>query len=206
MLLLDHIRNSSIYQLLRGVHNSNEGNLLEITDSQTAEAQIELIRYAHTLYSIKDILEIGFNKGMFSLLISHINSHVSGGDVYILGIDVNPLANEAAKILNRSTPLSVDFQCEDSTTLVPKLNSNRSFDLAWVDGNHEYSYALQDLKNVSALGVPIILLDDTNMHTVQQAYQDWLNITPTYTELTNPFLAYDSRKARLFINRNTFVV
>lgn len=206
MLLLDHIRNSFIYQLLRGVHNSNEGNLLEITDTQTAEAQIELIRYAHTLYPIKDILEIGFNKGMFSLLISHINSHVVGGDVYILGIDVNPLAYEAAKILHRSTPLAIDFQCEDSTTLVPKLQSNRSFDLAWVDGNHEYAFALQDLKNVSALKVPIILLDDTNMDTVYQAYRDWLNVTPMYEELPNPFLAYDSRKARLFVNRNTFVV
>jgi predicted O-methyltransferase YrrM len=194
MMLLDKIRSHKAYELLRGVHNSDEGNILEITDERTAEAQIEFMRWVMAEMYPRNILEIGFNKGMFGLLLHFIRPHS-----YLTAIDINPKAASAANILNQYTTTDVDFMCGSSQEIVPNLQS--LYDLVWIDGEHSYFGAYTDLCNVSENSARVILLDDTNMPSVYNAYNDWLNTTVEYREIVNPYIDYDARKARIFVRQ-----
>ena len=56
MLLLDYLRSTEVYRALTANDLNSEGNLLQITDDRTSEAQIELIRYAVALADPRNIL------------------------------------------------------------------------------------------------------------------------------------------------------
>lgn len=193
MLFLDYLRNQPIYHQLTQVHNTNEGNLLEITDQRTAEAQIEFMRWAIRQVKGSNFLEIGTNKGLWGFLLSHIRNIA-----YLTTVDVNPDSERAAEILKASTLNQVLFINGSSIEVLPTLTPG-DYDFLWLDGNHNYDYTLQDLRNAVDLRIPFIAIDDTNMGSVQQAINDWLQTTQiVYHEVVNPFIQYDSRKVRLY--------
>jgi predicted O-methyltransferase YrrM len=195
MLFLDYLRNTECYKLLCQVHDSNEGNTLEIIDDRTAEAQVEFHRWAWSLVlaefaEASEVLEVGHNKGMFGLLFSTICPN--GG---LTAIDVNPKAAKAAEILNQYTTIDVDFLCGDSDDILHEVIG--PFDYAWVDGNHDTGPALADLMHCDRLAIPWVAVDDTAYPSVVAAVEQWQNAAP-YTEIPNPFIAADARKARLY--------
>lgn len=190
MMLLDYIRSLPVYTELINVHSTGEGNLLEITDTSTAEAQISFFIWALGQSETFDVLEIGTNKGLWGLLLSVIRPNVG-----LTTIDINPDSAKAADILADKTNLDcVYFLCGNSMDILPSLKTG--FDFAWVDGHHGYEFALSDLQNCARLGIPYIAIDDTNMGSVMQAVTTFLDTMP-YTEVPNPFITRDARKARL---------
>jgi predicted O-methyltransferase YrrM len=193
MLFLEYLRNQPIYRELQAVHHTNEGNLLEITDTRTAEAQIEFIRWATQYSGAHTYLEIGHNKGYFGYLLSQIVVYPK-----LTAIDINPDSRKAADILNRYDKIDVTFIEGSSIDVLPTLN-RWVYDFIWLDGNHNYEFALEDLRNATVLQIPWIAIDDTNMGSVQKAIEDWQRETNiAYHEITNPFIGYDSRRARLY--------
>ncbi len=191
MMLLDYIRTLPAYTKLINVHKTGEGNLLELTDTSTVEAQISFFIWALSKARVLSVLEIGTNKGLFGLLLSILRPNVD-----LTTIDINPDSILAADILNSEVDLSyVYFFCGDSTKILPNIHD--VYDFAWVDGNHNYEYALSDLRHCARLSIPYIAIDDTNMKSVAQAVETFL-AEGVYKEIENPFISRDSRKARLF--------
>ena len=140
MIFLDYIRGTEIYKALCPVHDSNEGNTLEIIDPATAEAQIEFHRWAlakvrgewNGVNSFLEVLEVGTNKGMFGLLLWHIDPHAR-----LTTMDVNPDAKQAVEFL-REFGLDARFYLGSSIDVLPELLKKRLlFDYAWIDGDHE---------------------------------------------------------------------
>lgn len=190
MMLLDYIRSLPVYSELVNVHSTGEGNLLEITDTDTAEAQISFFIWALGRSETFDVLEIGTNKGLWGLLLSVIRPNVG-----LTTIDINPDSAKAADILADSTDLDcVYFLCGNSMDILPGLHTR--FDFAWVDGHHGYEYALSDLTHCARLGIPYIAIDDTNTGSVLDAVNNFLETTQ-YVEVPNPFIDRDTRKALL---------
>ena len=180
------------------MHDSDEGNTLEIVDDTTAEAQAEFHRWALAMvmaeaqYGIH-VLEVGTNKGMFGLLLMNINPSVT-----LYTIDINPQAKQAAEILEEFDLLTI-FYCGDSAVLLKelKVSSAPAFHYAWVDGHHGEDEALSDLMGCDRLRIPWVAVDDTAYETVAAAIERWLAAAP-YVEVPNPFLDHDSRQARLY--------
>ena len=206
-LFLDYLRSLPIYAALCSVHDSNEGNTLEIIDPLTAEAQVEFHRWALGMVRAEnpgfgddgkvvtdtvEVLEIGTNKGMFGLLLLHIEP-LAG----LITIDVNPCALDAAWALSRSG-LDVEFHHGPSAEILPTLTG--PYDYAWVDGHHGEAEALADLMGCDRLAIPWVAVDDTVYPTVTAAIEQWLQAAP-YEEVVNPFLEWDSRRARLYRRR-----
>lgn len=193
-LFLDYLRSLPIYQELCAVHDSDEGNTLELVDDTTAEAQVEFHRWALSMVRAEnpegiEVLEVGTNKGMFGLLLWHIDP-LAG----LYTIDVNPRSEQAAKSLC-TAGLDVSFECGDSAVLLPTITG--WFEYAWVDGHHGEDEALADLMGCDRLKIPWVAVDDTVYETVAAAIERWLAAAP-YVEVSNPFLAHDTRQARLY--------
>lgn len=55
-----------------------------------------------------------------------------------------------------------------------------SFDLGWLDAGHCYDLALGDLRKMRDLGIPVILMDDSDMESVQLAMDTFLKENPEY--------------------------
>jgi prepilin-type processing-associated H-X9-DG protein len=196
-LFLDYLRSLPIYQELCAVHDSDEGNTLELVDDTTAEAQVEFHRWALGLVRANNsnsvnTLEIGTNKGMFGLLLWQVDP-LAG----LYTIDVNSRAGDAARLLNHSG-LDVEFECGDSAVILPVLKyCGKHFNYAWVDGHHGCDEALADLMGCDRLKISWVAVDDTVYETVATAIERWLAAAP-YEEVLNPFLEHDTRKARLY--------
>jgi hypothetical protein len=193
-LFLNYLRSLPIYQELCAVHDSDEGNTLELVDDTTAEAQVEFHRWALSMVRAEnpdgiEVLEIGTNKGMFGLLLWQVDP-LAG----LYTIDVNPRAGDAAEALY-SAGLDVEFECGDSAEVLPYLTA--PFSYAWVDGHHGEDEALADLMGCDRLKIPWVAIDDTSYETVASAIERWLAAAP-YVEVLNPFIAHDTRKARLY--------
>jgi hypothetical protein len=197
MLFLDYLRGTDTYKQLCAVHDSNEGNTLEIIDDATAEAQIEFHRWALALVRAEnpegiEVLEIGTNKGMFGLLLLHVDP-LAG----LYTMDINPRAGDAARELNHSG-LDVEFERGDSAVLLQELTVSRGyFNYAWVDGDHREEPALADLMGCDRLKIPFVAVDDTAYDSVASAVASWLSKAP-YEEIPNPFIPADARQARLY--------
>jgi Methyltransferase domain len=193
-LFLDYIRTTECYKALCQVHDSNEGNTLELIDDTTAEAQVEFHRWALGMVRAEnpdgiEVLEIGTNKGMFGLLLLHLDP-LAG----LYTIDVNPLAEQAVNALCKAG-LDATFECGPSHEVLPTLHKGYAY--AWVDGHHGSAEAFADLQWCNSLQVPWVAVDDTVYPTVSDAITTWLSNAP-YEEVLNPFLAHDLRQARLY--------
>lgn len=194
MTFLDFLRSTDTFRALTEASDSQEGNSLEWVDEATAGAQIEFHRWALWQVMEKEpgcrVLEIGHNKGMFGLLLSHIRPWAG-----LVALDGNPASARAAAILNARTTLTVTFHQGDSTQVMPGIQGRFSY--AWVDGGHDTEVALSDLRHCDRLRIPWVAVDDTAYGTVADAIAEWRARAP-YVEIANPFIASDSRQARLF--------
>jgi hypothetical protein len=193
MLFLDYLRGTDTYKQLCAVHDSNEGNTLEIIDERTAEAQIEFHRWALSLAMVADFggkfLEIGHNKGMWALLVSHLYR-----TAYIDAIDENPLSAKVAEIVMADSDVFINFIKGRSCEVFPVSGK---YNYAWVDGGHDFDTALCDLDQCDRLKIPWVAVDDTAYDSVSNAVAAWLSKAP-YEEIPNPFIAADARQARLY--------
>jgi predicted O-methyltransferase YrrM len=187
--LLEHLRAQPLYRRLRDGFDSVEGNLLEVTDDQTATAQVEALQWAIARAAPRAVLETGTNKGYFGYLLAHITR-----DVTLHTFDGDPRCERQARILNEGQArVRVRFTLGDTKqTLAAFAEPDIGF--AWIDGGHDEATAASDIGHAMRLGVPLIAVDDTLiMGETARAVDSALAAHKGYQRLEHPFAAADSR-------------
>jgi hypothetical protein len=189
-LFLDHARSTELYRRLCRVPATDDGNLLEHTSDQVAEAQTEFLRWALQLARPKVLLETGTHKALFGYVVSLLLR-----DVVLHTLDVHPGAAEAVGALNAGqSNVSCVFHAGDSRETFPRLSVPAQF--AWLDGGTEHDVVMSDLLQCYRLRVPYVAVDDTAYPSVKNAVGYVLDHFP-YTVVPNPFGDKDSRGAVL---------
>ena len=113
--------------------------------------------------TVKTALEIGFNAGHSAeiFLANNIDLHLTSFDLgshdYVL---------YAKKYIDITFPGRHELILGDSTVTVPQFisnNPNKTFDIIFIDGGHDYNIARADMENCYKLANKdtIVMLDDT---------------------------------------------
>jgi hypothetical protein len=179
--------NNSIYHSLLNSNGSTEGGFLYGYSSENSRlAQHTLMINILKAVKPKRILEIGTHKYLFFYFLSHFIDNFEL-DTY----DHSKTCKKSLNIINDLSGSKVNFIFGDTIKTLPKCK--KEFDLAWVDGGHEYDTALSDLTNIGKLKVPYILVDDARIDSVNRAIVEFLKVNKKYYEIRNPFWEYDER-------------
>lgn len=142
---------------------------------QQIKRQCDTIKKIIKDYNIKNVLEIGFNNGSSSELF------LSNGIEFVLSFDIGEYdyVNKYKKKIDIKYPNKHELIIGNSVETIPKYieNSEKKFDLIFIDGGHEYIIAKSDLINCKKLAheSSIVILDDTVKD--YQSVQTW-NIGP----------------------------
>jgi predicted O-methyltransferase YrrM len=132
-----------------------QGNILN-TGDRGATPLITIAHYV-VLTGARSFLETGTQKGFFGYFLSRL----LGDDFDLVTCDCDERSRRAVELL-QSKPFAlghVEFILGDSKETLPKVT--RKFDLAWIDGGHDYATALSDIQQAIRLEIPCILIDDT---------------------------------------------
>lgn len=154
---LNHIRMTSLKEYLsEHGYFQFEGNSGELPD-QT----VDLKRFA-TLPHVKHIMEIGFNAGHSANTFLNANPFA---DVVSFDLGCHPYVNFAKQYIDMTYEGRHQLILGDSQkTLVEygNTNPNKTFDLIFIDGGHEYDIALNDMMNCMKFAHEntIVILDD----------------------------------------------
>jgi hypothetical protein len=189
-LFLAHARSTDLYKQLCRVSATDDGNLLEHTSDQVAEAQTEFLRWALQLARPKVIVETRANKGLFGYFVSLLLH-----DVVLHTLGVHPGAAQAVKTLNAGqVNVSCIFYEGDSRVTFPRLHVQADF--AWLGGGHQHDVMLSDLLQCYRLQIPYVAVEDATYPSVRKEVAYTLDHFP-YAVLPNPFTPNDSRGAML---------
>jgi predicted O-methyltransferase YrrM len=112
--------------------------------------------------SIRLILEIGFNAGHSSYVFLGARP-----DVRVVSFDLgeHSYVSAAKDFIDKKFPGRHELVLGDSTITVPRYRAEHphaDFDLAFVDGGHDYEVAAADLRNCQALVAQdgLVIMDD----------------------------------------------
>jgi len=138
------------------IHN---GRIIE-GFSQQIPRQIELLN--NFAINAKEILEIGFNAGHSSELFLKANSNVN---VTSFDLDCYIITSVGKTYIDIKYPDRHTLILGDSTLSIPKFikQTNKKYDIIFIDGGHDYNVAYADLLNCRELSNEntIVLMDDT---------------------------------------------
>lgn len=127
-----------------------------------------LLKYAKS-HNIKSILEIGvFNGNFAERLLDTVTSKSPIYKIHYLGVDLFAEAftdkiyhdevslypqsiSDVQYKLSKYTNVIVELVQGDSADILPKISSNKNFDVIHIDGGHSYNTVLQDWLNVSKI-------------------------------------------------------
>ncbi len=200
-----------LYRQLTEVFSTPEGNLLEVTDYATAQAQIDFFRYALLKSRPRKVMETGTNKGLFGFALFHLISEEALPPVRLYTFDINEKSAECIRLLNQSQNVvrSQFFHGDTKQTLLHFHEPN--IDLAWIDGGHDDATAYSDLSHAIRLGIPYIAVDDIKTFPyspddpgaphLAAVVSRILQEHPKYKQIPNPFYDRDSRGAILLTSR-----
>ena len=147
-----------------------EGSTFGWDDMSESLKQMELHKKAFLLIKPKNILEIGTHKGSYSYFCK---TEISDCKIWTFGID--PESKACTDLINDYfNEKFITFIEGDSTKTMPNFKEDVKFDIAWVDGNHTYEYAMIDLEQCDRLNINNILVDDMEMTTVRSAVNDFI--------------------------------
>lgn len=111
---------------------------------------------------IQSVLEIGFNAGHSSYVFLDARP-----DVRVVSFDLGEhgYVRRAKRFIDAKFPGRHELVLGDSTVTVPRYRAEHPdalFDLAFVDGGHDYSVASADLRNCRELACPdgLVIMDD----------------------------------------------
>lgn len=120
----------------------------------------------------KYVLETGTHKGYYSYFLKKLLPEVK---IYTFGI--NPESKMCVDAIEKFfAEKFITFYSGDSRETLTNFENTEeiNFDLAWVDGGHEYDVALSDLNNCARLGIENILIDDCDHSGVRGALEHFL--------------------------------
>ena len=123
-------------------------------------SQMQFIIDCLTEIKPKTVLETGTNKANFVFLVKSIIKNCK-----IFTFDIHSWCGDKVDLVKKYFNVDdIIFICGDTrkTLFDISLKTNK-FDLALVDGGHEYAIALNDLNGCAELKIPYILVDDYNM-------------------------------------------
>lgn len=138
-------------------------NNFENGSGQLPQQQIDLIKLVNT-GSVKTIMEIGFNAGHSAEALLSAKP-----DTTLVSFDIATHAyiDAAKEFIDMKFPGRHTLIKGDSLHAIPKFISEypaTKFDLIFIDGCHDFRYAMADLVNCRSLAHKdtIIVLDDTS--------------------------------------------
>lgn len=138
-------------------------NNLENGSGQIPQQQIDLIKLVN-LGPAKTTMEIGFNSGHSADAILSAKP-----DVTLVSFDIatHSYIDAAKEYIDMKYPGRHILVKGDSVVSIPKYvhdNPGTKFDLIFIDGCHEFRYAITDLMNCRSLAHKdtIVILDDTS--------------------------------------------
>jgi predicted O-methyltransferase YrrM len=130
-----------------------QGNILN-TGDRVATPLITIAHYV-ALTGARSFLETGTQKGFFGYFLSQL---LGEEDYNLTTCDCDERSKRAVELL-ACERISVRFIFGDTKETLPLVDEK--FDLAWIDGGHDYATALSDIRQAVRLEIPCILIDDT---------------------------------------------
>lgn len=130
--------------------------------SAQVPGQVEFLKDIVQHESIKNVMEIGFNAGHSAEIFLSSNENIN---LTSFDIGVHAYLKKGKKYIDTTYPNRHSLVLGNSLITVPEYfeKNNTKFDIIFIDGNHEYIFAVNDLKNCKNLAheKTIIILDDT---------------------------------------------
>lgn len=164
-------------------------------------------------YKLRDLAEIGSFRGKTSYLMAHALEANGAGHLHTVGpYDSHhflPLYKKWPRELKARTTFHPVNSAEFFSSAIP---ADQRFDLVFVDGNHDYEYALFDIQCAAHRLRPggFIVVDNIEQAGPASAVVQFLRDNPGYEDLSVsplkdfPRIAYD--KSRAPIPGTAFVV
>lgn len=168
---------------LQTYYRENNLKIIEGYSSESVQQELFLNTYKD---SFKKILEIGFNAGHSSEIFLRNNK-----DVELISIDLGYwyYTKFGVRFLSRMFENQITVIYKDSIQALKDFSTiqeNTFFDLIYIDGNHDYEYAMADMLNCKKFATQesIVMLDDV---VLSDNYRSLANSGPTkvWKELVN---------------------
>lgn len=160
---------------LKSLRGNGEGNLYE-GQADNGNAQRSFIRGVIEDLSPDVIYETGTNKAFFGAFLHEIGFV----GTYVTCDPLNEVSQPCIDVVKRSAKFNIEYYACKSTDepFLSRLRDEKETNvLAWVDGDHCYEGAFNDLQMFNhLLGCPI-LIDDFNLSYVKQAVGDFLLVS-----------------------------
>tara|TARA_R110000868_G_scaffold232850_2_gene486506 strand:+ start:265 stop:831 length:567 start_codon:yes stop_codon:yes gene_type:complete len=139
-----------------------------------SEPVFDIFRTVNQDIQPKSILEIGFHAGHSTTYMLEL---MPQADVSTVGI-INARSFNRSIIVQTMKNIYQDrFDCYlGNPPDVLQLFQGRSFDLAFIDGNHTYADVTKDIQSCMKLKIPYLLLDNCEKKTVARSCDEQLGI------------------------------
>lgn len=178
----EYISVKSMKKVLRNIYklnwklliNENFVNEMEGNSGNFPAQTNDFVKYAR-MPEIIHILEIGFNGGHSAVTFLSASKKVN---VVSFDIGIHDYLKIGKKFIDRKFPNRHKLIIGSSLDTIPQFykdNPNFKFDLLFIDGNHEYDYALGDMINCKLLAHKnsLVILDDTTYIELGQKMTRW---------------------------------
>lgn len=122
---------------------------------------LDSLRKVITITQPKSILEIGFNLGGSALAWLHLS------DATLVSVDINPhdVLKQAGDVLTKQFPGRFKLIiCQNSERKKRILETGKSFDLIFIDGDHTFGGVMSDIGLARSLGIKRMVFDDWLLH------------------------------------------
>lgn len=150
-----------------------QGNSYYVNEGSVDEEESTFLYNFAVNNKIERILEIGFNGGLSSAaFLCAPGTHVTSFDIGFW-----PYVLSAKQLIDSEFPDRHTLIIGNSLSTVPRHFSHRTYDLAFIDGGHDYNTAYGDIQNCKRLVSEngYVIIDDYNYSSVQSAVMDHIN-------------------------------
>jgi len=163
---------------LSRVFLNNEGSTFYSPNMDQQKIQLEFHKKCCSKIKPKNILETGTHKGNYSYFIKK-----NYPEIKIVTFGIDSQSQECVNLIEEYFNENfIKFYCGNTIQTLSDYNTSLKFDLAWVDGGHNFDCAYSDLNNCARLGIKNILIDDvTLICDVNKAVNQFLDKNSNYT-------------------------
>lgn len=159
---------------LKSLPGNGHGNLYE-GQVDNGNAQRSFIRGVIEAHKPEVIFETGTNKGFFGAFLHEIGFE----GTWVTCDPDYKVSQPAIDIIKQTVMFDVEYYACKSTEnpFMERMLDEERKSLAWIDGDHSYEGAYEDLQLVNHLLRCPILIDDYSYDTVYRAVDDFLKVS-----------------------------